>query len=310
MTSHRLAIRALAVVLSLSSAAAAQSRDYQAAGRPLTAHAADPQIAAALRSVSAANIQKNIEALVAFGNRSTVSSMETDLPPHTGVTAAAAWIHTQFQSLSDACSGCLEVKDDTFTEPAEKPGPDARILRLTAITNVYAILRGTDPAQSKRIVLVTGHYDTRVNDVLDTHSPAPGANDDSSGTAVSLECARVLSRHRFPATIIFLAVAGEEQGLNGSAHFAKLAASEGWQIEAVLNNDIVGGDTTPGETHQVKSLVRVFSEPVPANATAKQVHAILFFGEENDSPSRELARATLDVAHTYLEPGPSIGGDA
>ena len=107
------------------------------------------------------------------------------------------------------------------------------------------MLRGSDPAQANRIVLVTGHYDSRNSDTFNGTDPAPGANDDGSGTAVSLECARVLSKFKFPATIIFLTVAGEEQGLNGSNHFAQMAKQQGWKIEAVLNNDIVGGDRSP-----------------------------------------------------------------
>ncbi len=116
------------------------------------------------------------------------------------------------------------------------------------ITNIYAILRGTDPAQASRMVLVTGHYDSRNTNILDARGAAPGANDDASGVAVSLECARALSKLHFPATIVFVAVAGEEQGLVGSAHLAKLAHDQGWQLEAVLNNDIVGGNTTPGDS--------------------------------------------------------------
>ena len=121
--------------------------------------------------------------------------------------------------------------------------PKNRIPAPTEIQNVYAILKGTDPAQAKRIYLVTGHYDSRNSDAQNSTAPAPGANDDGSGTTVSLECARVLSKHKFPATIIFLTVAGEEQGLNGSTHFAKMAKEQGWQLEGVLNNDIVGGNT-------------------------------------------------------------------
>src|SRR6202035_2712120 len=124
-----------------------------------------------------------------------------------------------------------------------------------------AVLKGTDVTSAKRIVLVTGHYDSRDTDILDTNGDAPGANDDGSGTAVSLECARVLSKMKFPATIIFLTVAGEEQGLNGSRHFAKMAKEQGWNLEAVLNNDIVGGDKSAEQDH---SVVRVFSEGLPA----------------------------------------------
>ena len=144
----------------------------------------------------------------------------------------------------------------------EQPAKN-RIPLPTEIQNVYAILKGTDPAQAKRIYLVTGHYDSRNSDPQNSTAPAPGANDDGSGTTVSLECARVLSKHKFPATIIFLTVAGEEQGLNGSTHFAKMAKEQGWQLEGVLNNDIVGGNTTPGDTAQNKNWVRVFSEGIP-----------------------------------------------
>jgi hypothetical protein len=168
------------------------------------------------------------------------------------------------------------------------------------ITNVYAVLKGTDAENAKRIVLVTGHYDSRNSDILDTKGDAPGANDDGSGTAVSLECARVLSKLRikFPATIIFLTVAGEEQGLNGSAHFAKVAKEQGWNLEAVLNNDIVGGDQS---AEQDRAVVRVFSEGVPAAASEQDIRRIRDLGGENDSGSRQLARYIADVGRAYNE---------
>ena len=122
-------------------------------------------------------------------------------------------------------------------------------------------------------IVVSGHYDSRNSDPGCTAGAAPGANDDASGTAVSLECARVLSKHRFPATIIFLTVAGEEQGLYGSAHFAKMAKAVGWDIEGVLNNDIVGGDRTPGDTLQDPHVVRVFSEGIPSSGDGRRTEA-------------------------------------
>jgi hypothetical protein len=164
---------------------------------------------------------------------------------------------------------------------------------------VYAILRGTDPALQNHIYVVTGHYDSRRKDVMNTTDPAPGANDDASGTAVSLECARVMSKHKFPATIIFLTVAGEEQGLLGSAHFAKRASELGLGVQGVLNNDIVGGNRTPGDTQQNDNWVRVFSEGIPATATPEQLKAIAATGGESDSPSRELARYVAEVGRTY-----------
>ncbi|NYF92186.1 M20/M25/M40 family metallo-hydrolase [Tunturiibacter empetritectus] len=274
-------------------------------GKPITPAPADPVIAAALAQVSPDHIKATITKLVSFNNRSTLSSLDTDLAPNTGVNAAADWIESEFKSISAACSNCLQVKRDTFTEPAGT-APNARITKPTKISNVYAILHGTDPAQAARMVLVTGHYDSRNSKNENTHDPAPGANDDASGVAVSLESARVLSKLKLPSTIVFVAVAGEEQGLNGSAHLAKLARAENWQLEAVLNNDIVGGDTTPGNSTppniQDKTTVRVFSEGIPANATPEQLRAIETLGAEGDSPSRELARTIVDVGATYFHP--------
>jgi len=143
---------------------------------------------------------------------------------------------------------------------------------------------------------VTGHYDSRNSDNFNVSDDAPGANDDGSGTAVSLECARVLSKLKFPATIIFLTVAGEEQGLYGSQHFAKMAKEQGWDLEAVLNNDIVGGDKSPEQNH---SVVRVFSEGVPVAASDQDVKRIRMVGGESDSGSRELARYIYGVGNTY-----------
>ena len=171
--------------------------------------------------------------------------MDTDLPPGTGINAAADWIVAEFTRISAAC-GRLPRSQARRLHRARQPAPNSRITKPTSLINIYAVLKGTDPAQAARRVLVTGHYDSRNSDNFNTHDPAPGANDDASGVAVSLESARVLSKLKFPSTIVFVAVAGEEQGLNGSRHLASLAKSEGWQLEAVLNNDIVGGDTTPG----------------------------------------------------------------
>ncbi len=269
----------------------------------LTPLAADPAIVSALGQVSTERIQATVEKLVSFNNRSTLSSVETDLKPGTGVNAAAEWIASEFGRYAAECGGCLEVKRDVYTEPGSS-GANSRIRKPTKLTNVYAVLKGTDPAQAERRVLVTGHYDSRNSDNFNTHDAAPGANDDASGVAVSLECARVLSKLKFPATIVFVAVAGEEQGLNGSKHLAQLARAEGWQLEAVLNNDIVGGDTTPGDTMADKTAVRVFSEGVPPSATPEQVRAIERLGAESDSPSRELARAMVDVSGSYFGNGP------
>ncbi len=305
ISSRRLQVTgcALAFLLMAHNAKAVSSsdvtkRDLDATGVAIGRSTADPRVEAALSRISATQIQQTIARLVSFHTRNTLSSRETDLPKSQGVTAAADWIESELKQYSVECGGCLEVKRDTFTEPPQT-GPHARILHPTTITNVYAVLRGTDPAQANRVLLVTGHYDSRITDVTDDHGLAPGANDDASGVAVSLECARVLSKLKFPATLVFAAVAGEEQGLNGSAHLAKLAKAEGWQIEGALNNDIVGGNTTPGDTLQDKSVVRVFSEGIPATASPEEARRIAMLGYDSDSPSRELARAIAGVARTY-----------
>lgn len=253
---------------------------------------ADHRIAAALKQVSAQRIQANIEKLVSFQTRLTLSAQDPEsIKAGHGIGAAREWIKSEFERYSQDCGGCLEVKTDSFTE-----SPAERIPQPTVITNVYAVLKGTDPESSKRIVLVTGHYDSRNSDTLDVSGIAPGANDDGSGTAVSMECARVLSKLRFPGTIIFLTVAGEEQGLNGSRHFAKMAKDQGWDIEAVLNNDIVGGNRDP---QQDTGVVRVFSEGVPVAATESELRLIRNLGGESDSASRQVARYIAEVSRTY-----------
>jgi peptidase M28-like protein len=259
---------------------------------PLPRIPADAKIAAALKEISADHVKANIEKLVSFKTRLTLSAQDpASIAAGHGIGAAREWIKSEFERYSRDCGGCLEVKTDSFVEP-----PGDRIPQPTTITNVYAVLRGTDAESAKRIVLVTGHYDSRNSDTLDVAGEAPGANDDASGTAVSLECARVLSKGRFPATIVFLTVAGEEQGLNGSRHFAKMAKTEGWDLEAVLNNDIVGGDRSPG---QDTGLVRVFSEGIPLAASDSDMHRVRSLGSESDSASRQLARYISETARVY-----------
>ncbi|HEV2022618.1 MAG TPA: M28 family metallopeptidase [Terriglobales bacterium] len=281
-----------AAALLLCGAAVAQTQPAP----PTRGREVDPQIAAAVRKVSAAQIEANIRKLASFHNRNTLSAADpASIAAGRGIGAAREWIQSEFERYSQACGGCLEVKIDRFVqEPAD------RIPKPTEIVNVYAVLPGTDPENAKRIYLVTGHYDSRNSDTLNVADEAPGANDDASGVAVSLECARVLSRYKFPATFIFMAVAGEEQGLNGSKHFAQWAKSQGMNIEGVLNNDIVGGNKTPGDTTQDSSIVRVFSEGVPTAATEQELRLLRALGGENDSPSRQLARYVREVAEKYL----------
>jgi hypothetical protein len=279
----------------------------------------DPAVKKALEGISAEHVQADIAKLVSFGTRSTFSSMDTELPPGQGILAAADWITSEFEGISKECGGCLEVKRDEFVQPASD-NPRERMPQATKLVNVYAILHGTggggSPSGGAPWVLVTGHYDSRATDVMHGRLTSPGANDDGSGVAVSLESARALSGLakagvRLTGTMVFVAVAGEEEGLYGSAHLAKLAKAEGWPLEAVLNDDIVGGDTTPaspgaGETMQRKDVVRVFSESVPSTATPEQQRMMLALGAENDSPSRELARQIVELAPAYFAEG--MGG--
>ena len=279
----------LALTLTLSTGALGQGKSGLNAPEAMTT---DARIAAALQQVSAERIHANIEKLVSFGTRSTISAQDpASIAAGRGIGAAREWIKSEFERYAKDCGGCLEVKTDSFTEP-----PAERIPQPTQITNVYAVLKGTDAESAKHIVLVTGHYDSRNSDTFNVKDDAPGANDDGSGTAVSLECARVLSKLKFPATIIFLTVAGEEQGLNGSQHLAKLAKAESWNLEAVLNNDIVGGDKSAEQDHAV---VRVFSEGIPSAANEQEIRRIRGLGGENDSASRQLARYIADVGRAY-----------
>ena len=280
------------VLLLLGTVGISSSSPAQTQITALEAQTADPQIKAALNEISVGQVQSDIEKLVSFQNRSTLSAQDaTSISSGKGVGAAREWIKSEFERYSRECAGCLEVKTDTFTQPVSE-----RVATPTVITNVYAVLKGANPEDAKRIVLVTGHYDSRNSTNENVSDAAPGANDDASGTAVSLECARVLSKLHFPGTIIFLAVAGEEQGLYGSKHFAEFAKSQGWDVEAVLNNDIVGGDQSPGQDPRV---VSVFSESIPDNSSERDIRMIRALGGENDSPSRELARYMAQTARAY-----------
>jgi hypothetical protein len=256
------------------------------------AAAPDARIAAALNEVSSARIQANISSLVGFGTRSTLSAQDpAAIASGRGIGAAREWIRAQFEQYSKDCGGCLEVKIDSYTQESGE-----RLSQATVISNVYAVLKGTEPGPIPRIVLVTGHYDSRNSDNFDITHDAPGANDDASGVAVSLECARVLSKLKLPGTIIFLTVAGEEQGLYGSEHFAHMAREHKWNIEAVLNNDIVGGNRS---AQQDPKVVRVFSEGLPSALNDHQLQQLRGTGGENDSSSRELARYVAETAVQY-----------
>jgi len=249
----------------------------------------NPEIQKMVRQVSAKNIEATIRKLVSFGTRNTLSSQDD---PKRGVGAARDWIYSEFQRISADCGNCLDVEKQTFVQ--EKGN---RIPAPATLTNVYAVLKGTtDP---DRVYVVSGHYDSMCNlNATDITCDAPGANDDASGTAVSIELARVMSKYKFDATIIFLTVPGEEQGLYGSTYFAKQAADKKMNIEAMFDNDIVGGVTTYKNAPDRQS-IRVFAEGVPSNETPQEANTRRSVGGENDSPSRQLGRYVVEMAKIY-----------
>ncbi len=244
--------------------------------------------------VSSKNIEANIRKLVSFKSRHTLSDTTSKTE---GSGAARNWIKAEMEKYASASGGRMKVQFDTFTQPKGN-----RIDNPVHLKNVLAILKGTDPNDT-RVYIVSGHYDSRVNDVMNPNAVEPGANDDASGTAVSMELARVMAKRSFPATIIFMSVVGEEQGLYGSTNVAKRAKAENWNVDAMLNNDIVGN--THGMETDLKDnrSVRVFSEGVPSTAAKneKEIASLISLGGENDSPSRELARYVKETAERYVD---------
>jgi len=255
------------------------------AAPPADEHPALDDIAAA---VSADALHSTIQALVGFGTRHTLSGTTSNTR---GIGAAERWAKGRFDEISQACGGCLQIvtPSQSFT--------GKRVPTPTQVMDVVAIQRGTsDP---DRVIVITGHVDSRVTDILNATSDAPGADDDGSGTAAVLEAARVLSKYKFAATLVYSIDAGEEQGLYGGQVIADYARAQGWRVEADLNNDIVG-DTT-GQSGVVDNThVRVFSEGTKAVESDKQAAARRYNGGEVDSPSRNLARYIDDLAARYL----------
>jgi len=253
----------------------------------------DPEIEQMVKEVSADSLQSYINTLVSFGTRNTLST-QTDSKK--GIGAARNWVLNKFNQFAKNSEGRLIAIIDTTTIPADGRRVDKPVL----LGNVMATLKGTDP-NDKRIFIISGHLDSRRSDVMDRTGDAPGANDDGSGTAAVIESARIMSKHSFPATIIFVAVSGEEQGLLGSTFMANKAKEENWDVEAVFNNDIIGSNNS-NETNIINNTkVRVFSEGIPVNATEKDIARIRALGLENDSQSRELARYVKEIGERYVD---------
>ena len=241
-------------------------------------------VAAAPPAPDPAQLHDTIATLVGFGTRHTASTV-TD--PRRGIGAARRWVAGRFAAIGTACGGCLVVETvgRTFTGPRSPAG--------VRVEDVFALQKGMgDP---DRVVIVQGHIDSRVNDVMDATTDAPGANDDASGVALVVEAARLLSAQKHAGTIVYAALSGEEQGLWGGTLLAETARARGWRVAAVLNNDIVGNTHGIGGEH-VDDAVRVFSEGIGAAADADATRLQRTTGGEDDGPSRALAKAAVEVA--------------
>ena len=239
------------------------------------------EVRSMLHDVSAERLKGYDRKLVSFGTRHTLSVQDD---PARGIGAARDYIKSEFDAIAATSGGRMTTGLDSFVQPVSD-----RVPTPTTITNVYAVLKGTDPTSSDAVYVVGAHYDSRVTDVLNATSDAPGANDDGSGTSAVIELARVMAKHPGQATVVFVAYAGEEQGLYGSNHFAQMAKDQGWNIQGNLNMDIVGsslGHNGIREPHAI----RLFSEGVPTAETAAETLRRQAIGGENDGESRQLAR--------------------
>ena len=253
----------------------------------------DAEIEAMVKEISVDSLTQNLTKLVSFGTRATLSNQSSSVK---GIGAARAWILSRFNDYAKASNGRLSAFIDTTTYNADK----RRVNRPIILGNVVATLKGTDP-NDKRIFVISGHLDSRRSNDMDSVGDSPGANDDGSGTVAVMECARVMSKHSFPATIIFVTVSGEEQGLLGAYFMANKAKKENWKIEAVLNNDIMGSNNS-NETNIVDNTrVRVFSEGLSVTDTGRVAMQIRNLGLENDGRSRQLARYVKEVGERYVE---------
>ncbi len=248
-------------------------------------------ITSIVREIDAKNIERTIRQLVAFGTRNTLSEQND---PKRGIGAARDWLYSEFLKAAEASGGRMSVEKQSFEQPKA-----ARVPQPTILTNIVATLKGTQPESASRIYVVSGHYDSMCSSPTDAKCDAPGANDDASGTAAVLEMARVMTKYKFDATIVFMTVPGEEQGLLGATHYAEDAKQKAVNIDAMFTNDIVG-NTLGGNGVRDRGTVRVFSEGVPSNETPAEANVRRSVGGENDSASRQLARFIKETGESYV----------
>lgn len=253
----------------------------------------DQQIKNMIDQVSSKNIEAIVRKLVSFETR---HSMSDTLSSKTGIGAARNWIKSELESYSRASGSRLKVEFDNFIQPAD----GRRVMSPTVMKNVLGILPGTDPSDD-RIFIVSGHYDSRATDVNDSKIFAPGANDDASGTAATMELARVMSKHKFNATIIFVAMVAEEQGLYGAANLARRAKAEKWNVAGMITNDIVGNTYAMETGIKDNRSVRIFSEGVSAVETPEEASRRASTGSENDGKARQFARYVKELGERYVD---------
>jgi len=279
--------------ISSSSYSAPQETTRSAVRRTTASYPAsrNREIPRIVREIDVRNIERTIRKLVSFGTRNTLSAQDD---PNRGIGAARDFLYSEFLKAAERSGGRMTVEKQTFLQ--EKA---TRVPTPTQITNVVATLRGTQAESEKRVYVVSGHYDSMCSSPTDEKCDAPGANDDASGTAAVLEIARAMAPYKFDATIVFMAVAGEEQGLLGSVYFAEQALQKGTDVEAMFTNDIVG-NTLGGNGVRDRRTLRVFSEGVPSNEKPEEANVRRGVGGENDSASRQLARFVKQVGERYV----------
>jgi len=251
----------------------------------------DMQIAEMIKQVSADSIKSHVEHMVSFETRHSLS----DTVSYTkGIGAARRWVASKFFQFRQQSNANMTVELDPFVID----GGASRVPYTVTMKNVVATLKGTDP-NDDRVILISGHLDSRNSDPLDSINAAPGANDDASGVAVVIELARVLSKHQFPCTLIFMAVQGEEQGLLGARHMAVKMRQENVNLIAMLNNDIVGNSIASETNDKNDKTIRIFSEMIPAIESEQDTKNRSAMKSENDSPSRQLARYIKETGEAY-----------
>ncbi|HMU46722.1 MAG TPA: M28 family metallopeptidase [Chitinophagaceae bacterium] len=253
----------------------------------------DSLIEQMVKEVSKDSLESYVKKMVSFGTRNTLS---TQTNPNRGIGAARNWVLSRFNDFAKRSGGRLSAFIDTITLTPD----NRRVNRPVLLGNVVATLKGADPADD-RIFIISGHLDNMRSNVMDSTGDAPGANDDASGVAAVIECARIMSKHSFPATILFVAMSGEEQGLLGANFMAEKAKREKWNIDAVLNNDIMGSNNS-NETNIINNTkIRVFSESFSIQDTGRSALIIRNLGLENDGPARQLARYTKEIGERYVD---------